>query len=442
MSVSSRLLLVVAASLLGESHQLAIVGTTNLGRPALRCPTAKSVSSLSSSSSSSSFSSFSSPPSTSPFILCSSTSPSPTRATLPSHTFTSLPPFSQRSSSLLLSSSNGDDTDNNNNDPTTNFAPVDSPSSPSSASSVSLSDTPPSGSYITALKQTALTVLLSCLFAASVGFFKGPNSAIEFAAGYLVEQSLSVDNLFVFILLFKYFKVPLEHQPKILNYGIIGAIGMRAIMIGAGAIALQKFHSILLVFAGILVLSSGKILAEFFGVGDEEEADLSENAIIKFTQKLFKTTDETDGDKFFIDGAATSLFLCLVAIELSDVVFAVDSVPAVFGVTEDPLIVFSSNLFAISGLRSLFTVLSSAVTDLKFLEPAVAVVLGFIGSKMIFEVGGVCIPTIVSLVIVLVVLSLGVGASYAFPDEEEIVAVAGGAGSIDEAIGDVNGEER
>jgi len=263
-------------------------------------------------------------------------------------------------------------------------------------------------------------VVTAAVFALGLGFFKGTESSIEFAAGYLVEQSLSVDNLFVFILLFNYFKVPKEAQPKILNYGIIGAIGMRAVMITAGSVALENFHSILLLFAGILVFSSGKILLEFFSDSEDEVQVLSENWIIKSTGKLFKTTTEVDGTNFFINGAATSLFLCLVAIEVSDVVFAIDSVPAIFGVTEDPLIVFTSNIFAIAGLRSLFTVLSSAVQDLKYLEPSVALVLGFIGLKMVLEFNGVCISTYTSLGVVFLLLSGGVAASLqAKRDSEE-----------------------
>lgn len=221
-----------------------------------------------------------------------------------------------------------------------------------------------------------------------------------------MEQSLSVDNLFVFLLLFEYFKVPSAYQNKILNWGIIGAMAMRAIMITAGAVALKDFHGILLVFAGILVFSSGKILTEFLdGEGEDEEENLENNWIVKFSNSLFKSTDKYDGDNFFTlndlgERLATPMLLCMIAVEISDVVFAVDSIPAVFGVTENPLIVFSSNIFAIAGLRSLYTILSEAVKDLKYLEPSVALVLGFIGAKMIAEYFGVCIPTSTSLAVV------------------------------------------
>jgi len=275
--------------------------------------------------------------------------------------------------------------------------------------------------YQDALVKTTISVALAGLWGLGLGFTFGPTSALEFSAGYLVEQSLSVDNLFVFLLLFEYFKVPFSYQNKILNWGIIGAMAMRAVMILAGAAALKDFHAILLVFASILVFSSGKILTEFLEGGDgEKEENLDDNWIVKLSGSLIKSTDEYDGDNFFTvsklgEIVATPMLLCLVAVEVSDVVFAVDSIPAVFGVTEDPLIVFSSNIFAIAGLRSLYIVLSRAVKDLKYLEPSVALVLGFIGAKMIAEYFGYCLPTTASLGVVAAFLGIGVGASVVFP---------------------------
>jgi TerC family integral membrane protein len=166
----------------------------------------------------------------------------------------------------------------------------------------------------------------------------GHDTSYEFFAGYLVEQSLSVDNLFVFLLLFDYFKVPLAAQDRVLNWGIYGAIVMRAVMIGLGSVALSKFHVVLLIFAGILVYSSiSAIIALANGNSDEEEEDMSENSIVKFSRKLIDSTEYFDGDRFFtmVNGVkkATPLFICMIALEISDVVFAVDSIPAVFGVT-------------------------------------------------------------------------------------------------------------
>ena len=191
-------------------------------------------------------------------------------------------------------------------------------------------------SYNDAIQRTLGWVGAAIIFGSGLWAVFGVQTGEEFFAGYLVEQSLSVDNLFVFLLLFEYFNVPLQCQDRVLNWGIYGAIIMRAVMIGLGAAALQQFHAILLVFAAILVYSSAKF---FVGFGDDnEEEDPSENSIVKFSRSLFDSTDHFDGDRFFtmVDGVrkATPLFICMVAVEISDVVFAVDSIPAVFGVTE------------------------------------------------------------------------------------------------------------
>jgi predicted tellurium resistance membrane protein TerC len=192
-------------------------------------------------------------------------------------------------------------------------------------------------SYQQAIQRTIAWVAASTAFGAVLWATVGSVTAEEFFAGYLVEQSLSVDNLFVFLLLFDYFKVPLPYQDRVLNWGIYGAIVMRGLMIGVGAAALQRFHGILLVFAGILVYSS----AQFFIGGDSEtegKNDPSQNAIVKLSRRFIQSSDNFNGKNFFIveDGIrkATPLFICMIALEISDVVFAVDSIPAVFGVTQ------------------------------------------------------------------------------------------------------------
>ena len=203
------------------------------------------------------------------------------------------------------------------------------------------------------MAEVAAWVGAATLFGLGVGAVVGPKQAEEYFAGYLLEQSLSVDNLFVFVLVFDYFKVPLPQQQKVLGYGIGGAMAMRAAMIVAGYEAVTNFKPVLLVFAGVLIFSSYKLITE---EGEEEEEDMSENAIVKFCSGLLPVSKDFDGDNFFTveNGVktATPLLLCLCVIELSDVVFAVDSIPAVFGVTQDPFIVYSSNIFAILGLRS------------------------------------------------------------------------------------------
>jgi len=253
------------------------------------------------------------------------------------------------------------------------------------------------------VRRTALWVASAGGFAGIIAATKGVDSAVEFCSGYVLEQCLSVDNLFVFIVLFEYFKVTKDKQDRVLSYGITGAILLRGIFVAAGAATLQQFHQVLLVFAAILAFSSFKVL---FAGDDDEDEDISENAVVKFAKNFLKTTDQFDGEKFFtmIDGIkyATPLFLCLVCVELSDVVFAFDSVPAVFGVTQDPFIVYTSNIFAIAGLRSLFGVLSNAISQLQYLEKAVGVILGIIAAKLAGETFDIEILTPIQSLIVVV----------------------------------------
>lgn len=273
--------------------------------------------------------------------------------------------------------------------------------------------------YKTAIRRTLWWVGAAIAYGFLLIFVAGPETSSEFYAGYILEQSLSIDNLLVFLLLFEYFKIPLEYQNRVLNWGIIGSIVMRATMIGFGSVALQNFREVLLVFAGILLYSSAKVIA---GDDGDDEDDLSENSIVKFANNIMASTDQFDGDRFFteIDGVrmATPMLLCMITVEVSDVVFAVDSIPAIFGVTEDPLVVFSSNMFAIMGLRSLYIILSKAASELQYLEKAVAVVLGFIGAKLIAEYLGYTISTESSLAVVVTVLGLGVAASLLDKSDE------------------------
>jgi TerC family integral membrane protein len=224
--------------------------------------------------------------------------------------------------------------------------------------------------YRRAIQRTLAWVAAAGAFGGILWATAGGETGEEFFAGYLVEQSLSVDNLFVFLLLFDYFEVPLQNQDRVLNWGIYGAIVMRAVMIGLGAAALENFHAILLVFAGILVYSSAKVL---LGGGDgEEEEDLSENYIVKFSHRFIESTDKYDGDKFFtvVDGIrkATPLFICMIAVEISDVVFAVDSIPAVFGVTEVRTSSFRFSAFQMLPADTFYTVHSSESSHCLYLQ--------------------------------------------------------------------------
>ncbi|CAM9369526.1 unnamed protein product [Ectocarpus sp. 6 AP-2014] len=264
-----------------------------------------------------------------------------------------------------------------------------------------------SKTYRMAVKRTVMSIALSCGFGLATMLFRGRQSGLEFFAGYLVEQSLSVDNLFVFLMTFDYFQVPLEHQGRVLTWGIVGAILMRGVMIAFGVAAVKRFQWITVVFAAILLVSSYKLLVE----SEEEDHDLSQNTLVRMSKRLVGAVDEYDGDRFFtrLGGkgktVATPLLLCLVCIELSDFVFAVDSIPA------DPFVVFTSNLFAIMGLRSIYVIIAQAVSQLPYLKPAVALVLGFVGCKMLLEYVHINISTGWSLFVVLSLILGGVGLS-------------------------------
>ncbi|KAF0924026.1 hypothetical protein E2562_008364 [Oryza meyeriana var. granulata] len=218
-----------------------------------------------------------------------------------------------------------------------------------------------------AIRRVTLVVLAAVFFGVSIALRDGVGKASEYFAGYLLEQSLSVDNLFVFVLVFKYFKVSQEYQNRVLSYGIAGAVIFRSVMITLGAATIQRFEAVNLLLALILLFTSYKLFAE-----EDEESDLSDNFIVKTCQKFIPVTEYYDGDRFFTtqEGLwkATPLLLTVAVIELSDIAFAIDSIPAVFGVTRDPLIVLSSNIFAISGLRSLYVLISESMSELEYLQ--------------------------------------------------------------------------
>jgi TerC family integral membrane protein len=250
-------------------------------------------------------------------------------------------------------------------------------------------------------------------FAGFIYAFQGSAPAVEFLSGYFLEMTLSVDNLIVFLILFDYFKVDKAAEERILSWGLGGAIVMRAFFIGIGTVAIEKFKQINLLFATVLLYSSLKIL---FKGGEEKEEDPADSHVVKFAKKYLRTTEKREGTKFFtyIDGVkhVTPLFLCLVCVELSDVLFAFDSVPAIFGVTNDPFIVLTSNIFAIAGLRSLYGVLSRAVDELKYLDKAVGIVLVIIAAKLGAETFNIHLLTpLKSLGVVIGVLGTGIVAS-------------------------------
>jgi len=269
-----------------------------------------------------------------------------------------------------------------------------------------------------AISNTIGWVSAAMAFAGGIYYVMGVDKAAEFVSGYLVEQSLSIDNLFVFLLVFRYFQVPIHYQPRVLRWGLLGAALMRAVVIGVGTAAISNFKALFLGFAAVLLLSSYKLLTE----EDDGDEDLSDNQIVKFARRLVSVSDHYDGDRFFNAlGQATPLLLVLLVIELSDIVFAVDSIPAVFGVTSDPFIVYSSNMFAILSLRSIYQLLSSVLAGLRYLQPALAIVLGFIGVKMIAEFAGAEISNVTSLSAITGILGVGVLASIVNPHPAEPV---------------------
>ncbi|KAL6507956.1 hypothetical protein OROGR_024151 [Orobanche gracilis] len=268
-----------------------------------------------------------------------------------------------------------------------------------------------SSHYATSLRTVGLCVFSAVAFGVGLGFKDGSCKASEFFAGYLLEQSLSVDNLFVFILIFKYFKVPLSYQIEsgaFLWY--CGCSSLSVVINTSWNSNASVFEAVNLLLATVLLYSSFKLFAE-----DDEDSDLSDNFIVKTCQKFIPVTSNYDGNRFITtqDGvwksvAATPLLLTVAVIELSDIAFAVDSIPAVLGVTRDPFIVFSSNFFAILGLRSYYTLISESMADLEYLQPSIGVVLGFIGCKMILDFFGLHISTEVSLGLVATSLTSGV----------------------------------
>lgn len=237
-------------------------------------------------------------------------------------------------------------------------------------------------------------VALACAFGAGVFYFRGTQPGYEFFTAYLIELSLSLDNLFVFVLVFTHFAVPREHQHRVLFWGIIGALVMRGTMIYAGAALISAFEWVLLLFGAFLIVTGLRML-----FAADAEPDLDNNRVIRFARRKLRVTTDFHGSKFFVrrDAVlwATPLFLVLILIELSDVVFALDSIPAVFAVTQDPFIVYTSNVFAILGLRALYFALAGVVRRFHYLKYGLALVLMVIGGKMLVNeiAGAKIIPT-------------------------------------------------
>jgi tellurite resistance protein TerC len=234
-----------------------------------------------------------------------------------------------------------------------------------------------------ALGWSAVWISLAIFFGIGVWYFMGAQKSLEFFTGYLIEESLSVDNLFVFLLIFSYFRVPGEYQHKILFWGIIGALVMRGIFIAIGAALIAQFHWILYIFGAFLVYSGIKMAMQ----KDDEIMELETNPVLKLFKKIVPVTDTYHGNNFLVKIGgktfATPMMVVLVMIETSDLIFAVDSIPAIFAITRDPFIVYTSNVFAILGLRSMYFALAGVMNIFEYLKYGLAFVLSFIGFKML-----------------------------------------------------------
>ena len=268
-------------------------------------------------------------------------------------------------------------------------------------------------SHIVTFKESlAWTIVwmgLAMTFNVIIYMWKGPDKAIEFLTGYLIELSLSVDNLFVFILIFGYFQVPQKYQHRVLFWGIIGALILRVIFIFAGVALMEKFHWMIYLFGGILIVSGYKM---FFQKGKKIEPE--KNPVLRLFKRFFPVTNQYDGSRFFTRQNnrwfATPLFLVLIIVETTDVIFAVDSVPAILAITTDTFIVFTSNAFAILGLRSLYFALAGIINVFRYLHLGLASILIFIGLKMVLA-DVYKIPIEFALITVLAILLISIVAS-------------------------------
>jgi tellurite resistance protein TerC len=259
-------------------------------------------------------------------------------------------------------------------------------------------------------------VCLALLFGGFLWWREGSTTALEYFTGYLIELSLSVDNLFVFILIFQYFAVPAIAQPKVLKWGIIGAIVLRGIMIAIGAILLERFHWIIYVFGGILVFTGIRML-----FSNSDEIHPERNPVLRLAKRILPINAAYDEDRFTcrnVQGKRffTPLILVIIMVEWSDLVFAIDSIPAIFAVTNDPFLVYSSNVFAILGLRALYFVLAGAMDRFHYLKVGISAILIFIGIKMAVS-GWYKLPTVAALAVIVAVLGIAVAASLLRPRE-------------------------
>ena len=263
---------------------------------------------------------------------------------------------------------------------------------------------------------SVLWVTLAGVFNGLIFHWFGRERGLEFTAGYLIEKALAVDNIFVFVVIFSTFAIPAIYQHRVLFWGVLGALVMRAIFIGLGGAFLHKFHWAIYVFGAILAVTGVKLL-----VSKDEQYDPEKSIAVRLLRKVVPMTTQLDGDRFFTveNGrrVGTPLLLALVTVEISDVIFAVDSIPAIYAVTSDPFIVFTSNIFAILGLRSMFFLLAGVIDKFVYLKPALSFVLIFVGAKMLL-VDIYKVPIGISLAVIATILGTAVGLSMWRPPAE------------------------
>jgi tellurite resistance protein TerC len=258
---------------------------------------------------------------------------------------------------------------------------------------------------------TAVWIALSLAFGAVIWGLLGPTAGVQFLTGYLIEKSLSVDNIFVFVLIFSYFSVPPLYQHRVLFWGVLGALIMRAIMIGAGVALIHRFEWIVYVFGAFLIYSGIRMARQ----NHDEEIDPNANPVIRLFRRMMPVTSEYHGEKFTIiqqgKRFATPLLLVLIMIETTDLIFAVDSIPAILAISQDPFIVYTSNIFAILGLRSMYFLLASVIDKFRYLKVGLSIILVYVGAKMLATAVGFHIDPFVSLGIISAILTISVVAS-------------------------------
>ena len=279
---------------------------------------------------------------------------------------------------------------------------------------------------------TGLWAAVAVAFGVGIYAWQGGERALEFFTGYLIEYALSVDNIFVFVLIFSYFGVPAIYQHRVLFWGIVGAIAMRGLMIVAGAALLQRFHPIIYVFGALLLVAAVRMARH-----REQEVHPETNPLVALVRRLMPVTATYHQERFFVRQAgrlmATPLFIVLLMVESTDLVFAVDSIPAIFAVTQDPFIVYTSNVFAILGLRSLYFVLRGAMERFHYLRVGLSAVLGFVGAKMLLT-DIYKVPIGLSLLVIVTLLGIAMAASLLHARRAGDLPTAGRHGPKGDAV--------